>query len=93
MRHFVSNAEPLPPGLIDRLVEAAHLAPSVGYMQPWRFIRITNRALREQMHSLVEAEKQATAQALMPEREKHIVGRRMLPEMGVASVGYAIQNM
>ena len=119
MRHFVPDAEPLPTGLIDRLVEAAHLAPSVGYMQPWRFIRITDRALREQMHSLVEAEKQATAQALpsrndefravkiegildcsevlvvvlMPEREKHVVGRRMLPEMDVASVGCAIQNM
>jgi 5,6-dimethylbenzimidazole synthase len=29
----------------------------------------------------------------MPGREKHIVGRRLLPEMDVASVGCAIQNM
>ena len=121
MRHFVpsGDAEPLPEGLIERLVEAAHLAPSVGYMQPWRFIRITDRALREQMHALVEAERQATAAALpsrndefravkiegildcgevlvvtlMPEREQHIIGRRVLPEMDVASVGCAIQNM
>ena len=30
---------------------------------------------------------------LMAEREKHIIGRRTLPEMDVASVGCAIQNM
>lgn len=121
MRHFVPPeiAEPLPDGLVERLVEAAHLAPSVGFMQPWRFIRITDRLLRTKMHALVEAEKEATAATLpsrndefrsvkiegildcgevlvvvlMPNRDKHIIGRRMLPEMDVASVGCAIQNM
>ena len=40
MRHFLppAIAKPLPDGLIERLVLAAHLAPSVGFMQPWRFI-------------------------------------------------------
>ena len=49
MRHFVpaAEAEPLPEGLLERLIEAAHLAPSVGYMQPWRFLRITDARLRE----------------------------------------------
>ena len=121
MRHFVpaAEAEPLPEGLLERLIEAAHLAPSVGYMQPWRFLRITDARLREEMHALVEAERLATADALpsrreeflgvkiegirecaellvvtlMPGREKHLVGRRLLPEMDVASVGCAIQNM
>jgi 5,6-dimethylbenzimidazole synthase len=121
MRHFVpaTEAAPLPEGLLERLVLAAHLAPSVGYMQPWRFIRITDRTLREKMHALVEAERLATAKrlpsrndeflgvkiegmldcgellvvTLMPEREKHIIGRRLLPEMDIASVGCAIQNM
>ena len=121
MRHFIpaDEAEPLPAGLVERLVEAAHLAPSVGFMQPWRFIRITNRGLRERLHALVEEERLATAAVLpsrndeflgvkiegirecaellvvtlMPGRDKHIVGRRLLPEMDVASVGCAIQNM
>ncbi len=121
MRHFVpaADAAPLPDGLLERLVEAAHLAPSVGFMQPWRFIRISDPALRERLHAQVEAERLRTAQALpsrneefrqvkiegirecqellvvtlMPGREKHIVGRRTLPEMDVASVGCAIQNM
>ncbi|MFZ4535964.1 5,6-dimethylbenzimidazole synthase [Propionivibrio sp.] len=121
MRHFlpVAEAKPLPEGLIERLVLAAHLAPSVGYMQPWRFIRVTDPALRSAMQAQVESERQRTAAALptrndeflkvkiegmhdcaellvvtlMHGREQHIVGRRTLPEMDIASVGCAIQNM
>lgn len=117
MRHFLPD--PLPDGLLERLVAAAHLAPSVGYMQPWRFIRVTDPVLRERIHALVEKERLATAAALpsrneeflqvkiegirecaellvvalMPDRERHLVGRRTLPEMDIASVGCAIQNM
>lgn len=117
MRHFLPD--PLPEGMLERLVTAAHLAPSVGFMQPWRFIRITNRELRRHLHLLVMEEKELTAQALpsrneefrnvkiegmldcaellavvlMPGRERHLIGRRLLPEMDVASVGCAIQNM
>ncbi len=29
--------DPLPEGILERLLEAAHQAPSVGLMQPWRF--------------------------------------------------------
>ncbi len=117
MRHF--RPDPVDPALLQRLLWAAHHAPSVGFMQPWRFIRVTDRALREQMHALVETERQATARALgerqddfmrlkveglldagevvvvalADEREKHIFGRRTLPEMDLASVACAIQNM
>ena len=117
MRHFAGGA--VAPEVLHRLLRAAHHAPSVGFMQPWRFIRVTSRALREQMHALVETERQATAQALgerqddfmrlkveglldagevvvvalADAREKHIFGRRTLPEMDLASVACAIQNM
>ena len=117
MRHF--RPDPVDPALLKRLLWAAHHAPSVGYMQPWRFIRITDRALRERMHELVEVERRATAQALGEReddfmrlkveglleagevvvvaladgREKHVFGRRTLPEMDLASVACAIQNM
>ena len=66
MRHFLSD--PIPPELLTRLLQAAHLAPSVGFMQPWRFIRITDPQLRSEMYQLVETERIATAQALA-ERE------------------------
>ena len=117
MRHF--RPDPVDPALLKRLLWAAHHAPSVGYMQPWRFIRITDRTLRVRMHELVEVERRATAKALGEReddfmrlkveglleagevivvaladgREKHVFGRRTLPEMDLASVACAIQNM
>ncbi len=117
MRHFISK--PIPTDILQRLLEAAHFAPSVGYMQPWRFIRITNQAVRKQIYTLVDEERMNTADALgerrnefmrlkvegildcgellvtalCDNREKHIFGRRTLPEMDLASVSAAIQNM
>lgn len=41
VRHFLPD--PVDPGLLARLLAAAHLAPSVGFMQPWRFVRVTDR--------------------------------------------------
>ncbi|WP_019627054.1 5,6-dimethylbenzimidazole synthase [Thioalkalivibrio sp. ALJT] len=61
MRHF--RPEPVDPAVLRRLLEAAHQAPSVGYMQPWRFLRITAPALRERLHGHVAAEQERTAQA------------------------------
>jgi 5,6-dimethylbenzimidazole synthase len=117
MRHF--SCEPLEAALLGRLLAAAHLAPSVGLMQPWRFVRIRDRALREGIHGLVERERLKTAQALgeredefmrlkvegirecgellvaalAPDRDKHVFGRRTMPEMDLASVACAIQNL
>ncbi|MFK3974582.1 5,6-dimethylbenzimidazole synthase [Pseudomonas sp. NPDC087358] len=117
MRHFSGGA--VAPKLLARLLEAAHQAPSVGLMQPWRFIRISDRQLRTQIQAQVEEERVRTAQALgersddfmklkvegitecaevlvaalMDDREKHIFGRRTLPEMDMASLSCAIQNL
>src|SRR6202140_5846540 len=66
MRHFLP--EPLDEALVGRLLAAAHMAPSVGLMQPWRFIRIRDPGLRAGIHALVEEERLKTAQALA-ERE------------------------
>ncbi|MCP2073954.1 UNVERIFIED_ORG: 5,6-dimethylbenzimidazole synthase [Pseudomonas lini] len=117
MRHFTGGT--VEPALLRRLLEAAHQAPSVGLMQPWRFIRISDRALRGQIRQLVEQERIRTAEALgersdefmklkvegindcaevlvaalMEDRERHIFGRRTLPEMDLASLSCAIQNL
>ena len=66
MRHFSGGT--VAPDTLRRLLNAAHHAPSVGFMQPWRFIRITNPALRQQLHTVVEAERRVTAR-VMGERE------------------------
>lgn len=62
IRHFVPGE--LPAGLLERLVAAAHLAPSVGYMQPTRFVRVAEPARREALWRIVEAERHATGAAL-----------------------------
>jgi 5,6-dimethylbenzimidazole synthase len=62
MRHFLPD--PLDEALLERLLGAAHRAPSVGFMQPWRFLRIRDLPLRRSIHALVQAERLATARAL-----------------------------
>jgi 5,6-dimethylbenzimidazole synthase len=62
IRHFLPD--PLSPELLARLLNAAHLAPSVGFMQPWRFIRISDPGLRIAIHQMVEQERINTAHAL-----------------------------
>ncbi len=62
MRHFAGGT--VAPEVMRRLLTAAHHAPSVGFMQPWRFMRISDPALRQQLQVLVEAERLQTARAL-----------------------------
>ena len=65
MRHFVPNSY-VPEDVLRRILEAAHMAPSVGLMQPWRFLRITDSATREAIKALVDSERLQTAEALGP---------------------------
>jgi 5,6-dimethylbenzimidazole synthase len=117
MRHF--KPDPIDVETLQRLLGAAHCAPSVGLMQPWRFVRVTDPALRSKIHSIVEDERCRTAAALgsrqdeflrlkvqgilecgellvaalCDAREQYVFGRRTLPEMDLASVSCAIQNL
>ena len=59
VRHFTS--EPLPEGLLQRLLEAAHLAPSVGLSQPWRFVLVESSARRA---AVVDCFQQCNREAL-----------------------------
>jgi 5,6-dimethylbenzimidazole synthase len=118
MRRFVPGGV-VPNDVLVRLLQAAHAAPSVGLMQPWRFIRITDELLRRRIHALVDEERPLTAAALGKraeeflalkvegildcaelfvvalgdDRERHVFGRRTLPQMDLASVSCAIQNL
>ena len=122
MRHFLPT--PVSPEVLQKILQAAHHAPSVGLMQPWRFIRITDNELRQAIHKQVDLERIKTAQAigeyettarmaeflrlkvegilecgellvatLCDKRDAQVFGRRTLPEMDIASVSCAIQNM
>jgi 5,6-dimethylbenzimidazole synthase len=63
MRRFLPHSH-VPTDVLTRLLAAAHAAPNVGLMQPWRFIRITDAGLRGQIHGLVDEERRRTADAL-----------------------------
>jgi 5,6-dimethylbenzimidazole synthase len=118
IRRFVPGAA-VSEDVLALLLQAAHAAPSVGLMQPWRFIRITDGELRRRIHALVHDERLRTAEALGPRddeflalkvegilecaelfvvalrdgRQAHVFGRRTLPQMDLASVSCAIQNL
>src|SRR3954466_15448064 len=53
--------DPLPAATLARILKAAHHAPSVGLMQPWDFVLIHDRGLREQVDA---AFRRANAEAL-----------------------------
>lgn len=63
MRHFLPDSV-VDEAVLQRLLQAAHSAPSVGLMQPWRFIRVRDAALRAAIAALVDGERQLTAHAL-----------------------------
>ena len=41
------RSDPLPPGLLDELLQLACLAPSVGFSQPWRWVTVDSCQRRE----------------------------------------------
>jgi nicotinate-nucleotide--dimethylbenzimidazole phosphoribosyltransferase len=51
------RTDPLPEPLLQRLLEAAHQAPSVGLMQPWRFILIRSEQTKAAMQALAARER------------------------------------
>ncbi|WP_280189213.1 5,6-dimethylbenzimidazole synthase [Delftia sp. PS-11] len=83
MRHF-SGGEVAPEVLL-RLLRAAHHAPSVGFMQPWRFIRVRDAQLRQDIHALVEHERLCTARAL-GEREEDFMKLKVQGVLDAAEV-------
>lgn len=83
MRHFAGGA--VPQDVLLRLLRAAHHAPSVGFMQPWRFIRVSDMTLRNEIHRLVEEERVQTARALQ-EREDEFMKLKVQGVMEAAEV-------
>lgn len=70
MRHFAGGD--VAPETLRRLLAAAHQAPSVGFMQPWRFIRIRRAALRDALYEAVQREITASAEALGDRKQEFL---------------------
>ncbi|GGJ92383.1 5,6-dimethylbenzimidazole synthase [Pilimelia anulata] len=55
---------PVPAAVLDRVLAAAHAAPSVGLSQPWDFVVVRDPALRAAFHTHVAAERAVFAATL-----------------------------
>lgn len=62
--------DPIPTDILARLLEAAHHAPSVGFMQPWDFIVIDSVPLREKVVAIFDRENEKAAGNYQGERQQ-----------------------
>ncbi len=63
---------PMSDELLERILSAAHYAPSVGFMQPWRFMLIRDLGIRTAVHNLfVESNSAAAASYPDAQRERY----------------------
>ena len=68
IRQFLPHA--IPNEVLRRILEMAHLAPSVGFMQPWNFLLVTSLEVRRKVKSLFEeANARELARIENPERK------------------------
>ncbi|QOS99435.1 5,6-dimethylbenzimidazole synthase [Brevibacterium sp. JNUCC-42] len=59
IRSFLNT--PLPEDAIQRILEAGHHAPSVGFMQPWNFIMVTDQEIKDKLAYAADKERRALA--------------------------------
>jgi nicotinate-nucleotide--dimethylbenzimidazole phosphoribosyltransferase len=56
--------DPISDDVLTRVLTAAHQAPSVGLSQPWDFIVVRDRKLRERVHGLARSQREVFAESL-----------------------------
>ncbi|MBW6434405.1 5,6-dimethylbenzimidazole synthase [Actinoplanes hulinensis] len=61
------TGEPVPGDVLDRVLSAAHAAPSVGLSQPWDFVIVRSDDVRKAFHQHVHAERDTFAASLAAE--------------------------
>jgi nicotinate-nucleotide--dimethylbenzimidazole phosphoribosyltransferase len=66
----------VPEGVLRRLLEAAHRAPSVGLMQPWRFIVVRDLDTRVQVRRLAQRERLRQRESF-GERATHFLDQKI----------------
>jgi 5,6-dimethylbenzimidazole synthase len=62
--------QPIDDVTLYRLLAAAHQAPSVGFMQPWRFIVVRSEALRTAVHGIFRSANSAAAARYQGDRKE-----------------------
>jgi 5,6-dimethylbenzimidazole synthase len=62
------TGEPIEPAVLERVLRAAHAAPSVGLSQPWDFVLVSDDHVRREFRDHVLAERGVFEATLDPER-------------------------
>lgn len=64
--HFLPD--PIPDDVLGRILQAAHHAPSVGFMQPWDFLVIRDASIREAVYRNFECARRRSSEAYQGEQ-------------------------
>jgi len=64
------RSEPIPEETLVAILQAAHHAPSVGFMQPWNFVLIKEESIKRQVAALFERENALAATVYQNERQQ-----------------------
>ena len=83
--HFLPT--PVPEEVLARILDAAHHAPSVGFMQPWDFIVIRNPSIKEAVRENFERANQRAAELYEGEQ------RSLYDSLKLAAIAEAPLNL
>ncbi len=65
--------DPVPGDVLTRVLSAAHMAPSVGHSQPWRFVLVRDPTTRQRAALLADRERLAQAAQLAPDSARRLL--------------------
>lgn len=68
------TGEPVDPEVLERVLGAAHSAPSVGLSQPWDFVLVSDQSTRRAFWDHVQSERKTFADALEGELAERFAG-------------------
>ncbi|ARK23405.1 5,6-dimethylbenzimidazole synthase [Sporosarcina sp. P37] len=69
--------DPIPETAVRSILDAAHHAPSVGFMQPWNFILVSSNEVKEKLSWAAEKERRALAIHYEGEKETKFLGLKV----------------
>ena len=75
IRHF--KPTPIPWGTLARILQAAHHAPSVGFMQPWNFIVVEDVEVRKKIQAHVEKERVKASEKFKGKRKEKYLSLKL----------------
>src|SRR4051812_34588902 len=76
VRHFQPQ-QTIPDDVLQRIMGAAHMAPSVGFSQLWGFILIRDRSIREQIRTNFLRCREAESVRFPPKRREEYLSHRL----------------